>query len=495
MTATIKSISISHTRVTGPDPSRVVADLFVPGHETAGGHESRASNVVQRILDLADETVERSLDELTQRFGGRHRDLMEIFRQHAARIGDRVPSEVELSHERWLLLGATFTHEYSVEAAAMCNPSMVLHPDQSSSLPGTVRFVMSVRGIGEGHRSSIGFREGVIDEHGDVSVDPPAPCPVVGTTQNSDLQRAVFHAHLRDAQQDGETAAFVLDGLGTSFAPHELEDRLAALGKQRDTRRNAASTIERLRTIAARSYTVSFPDDVELSRRILWPSVAAESHGMEDARFVRFSDDDGSIVYYATYTAYDGIAIRQQLLATRDFATFDVASLAGAAASNKGLAMFPRRIHGRFAALSRCDRETNSVTFSEDPRIWDQAKTIETPTQPWEVIQLGNCGSPIETPDGWLVLTHGVGPMRTYSIGAILLDLDDPTVVIGQLSEPLITPADDERDGYVPNVVYSCGGLLSAGTLVIPYGVSDTSTSIATLRWSDLRRLLLADQR
>jgi predicted GH43/DUF377 family glycosyl hydrolase len=448
--------------------------------------------VVQRILDLDDETVARSLDELLRRFGARHRDLGDTFRRHAERIGNRLQDEAELSEERWLLLGATFTHEYSVEAAALCNPSMVLHPDQSSSPDGTARFVMSVRCIGEGHRSSIGFREGVVDDGGTVSVDPPAPSPIIGTTHAADLQPGLFHRHLKDARHDGESAAFVLDALGPTFTPDELEDRLDALGRQRDTRRNVTATIDRLRRIAARSYRAGFPEDVELSRRILWPAVAAESHGMEDARFVRFVEEDGSVVYYATYTAYDGTAIHQQLLSTHDFAEFDISSLAGAAATNQGLALFPRRINGLFAALSRCDRETNSIAFSDDPRIWNETTTIQSPAQPWEAIQLGNCGPPIETPDGWLVLTHGVGPMRTYSIGAILLDLDDPTVVIGRLSEPLITPADDERDGYVPNVVYSCGGLLSGGTLVIPYGVSDTSTAIATLRWNDLRSVLLA---
>jgi predicted GH43/DUF377 family glycosyl hydrolase len=492
VTATLTTIPVAHTRVSGPDPTRVVTHLFVPGHEMAGGHESRASNVVQRILDLDEDAVEQTLRGVLQRFGSRHRDLSDTFRQHAARIGNRLEAEAELSDERLLLLGATFTHEYSVEAAAMCNPSMVLHPEQSTAPAGACRFVMSVRGIGEGHRSSIGFREGTIDARGAVSVDPAGPFPVIGTTHAADLQRAVFHGHLRDARQDGESAAFVLDALGATFTPNQLDKRLSALARQRDTRRNVNATIDRLRAIAARSYKVDFPDDVVLSERILWPSVAAESHGMEDARFVRFTDDDATSIYYATYTAYDGTAIRQQLLATHDFATFDVSSLAGAAASNKGLAIFPRRISGRFAALSRFDRETNAIAFSDDPRIWNQATTVQVPTRPWEVIQLGNCGPPIETPEGWLVLTHGVGPMRTYGIGALLLDLDDPTVVIGQLSEPLITPADDERDGYVPNVVYSCGGLLWGDTLVIPYGVADTSTAIATLRWTDLYTALLA---
>jgi predicted GH43/DUF377 family glycosyl hydrolase len=492
VTLTDHAIPISRTRVTPPDASRVVTHLFVPGHEMAGGHESRASSVVQRILALDDETVARTLDELLQRFGGRHSDLPETFRQHAARIGNRLNSGVELSEERWLLLGATFTHEYSVEAAAACNPSMVLHPDQSSAPPGAARFVMSLRCIGEGHRSSIGFRQGVIDGDGGVSFDPVAPCPVVGATHPGRLQRALFHAHLRDADQDGEGAAFVLDSLPDTFTPEELEERLAALRAQRDTRRNVTSIVDRLRGIAARSYRADFPDGVELSRRILWPAVSAESHGMEDARFVRFVEDDGTVLYCATYTGYDGSAIRAQLLTTTDFVSFDISSLAGTAATNKGLALFPRRINGRFAALSRFDRETNAIAFSDDPRVWEQATTIQVPKQPWEVIQLGNCGSPIETPDGWLVLTHGVGPMRTYTIGALLLDLDDPTVVIAQLAEPLLGPTVDDRDGYVPNVVYSCGGLLHDGTVVIPYGVADTSTCVATLPWSELRRALLS---
>ena len=492
MTAADLAIPITRTRVTSPDPSRVVTHLFVPGHEMAGGHESRASGVVRRILALDEDAVRRTLQEVLDRSGDRHRDLVETFRQHAARIGNRIGAEADLSDERWLLLGATFTHEYSVEAVATCNPSIVLHPDQSSLPSGAARFVMSLRGVGEGHRSSIGFREGIVDGRGEVTVDPPAPCPVIGNAHAAELERTLFHAHLRDAHQDGESAAFVLDGLGETFLPSELEDRLTALGTQRDTRRNVSATVDRLRAIAARSYRVDFPRDVELSRRILWPAVAAESHGMEDARFVRFVGRDGSVLYYATYTAYDGSAIRQQLLSTRDFVSFDVSSLAGHAATNKGLALFPRRIDGRFVALSRCDRETNSIAFSDDPRIWEHAATIQVPEQPWEVIQLGNCGPPIETPDGWLVLTHGVGPMRTYSIGALLLDLHDPTVVLGRLPEPLLAPAVDERDGYVPNVVYSCGGLLWDDTLVIPYGISDTSTAIATLRWDDLRVALLA---
>jgi len=486
------TVAISRDAVIHPDASRVVTRLFVPGRELAGGHESRASNVVQRILALDDETVSRALDDVMKRFEHRNRDLRDIFREHAARIGNRLDAEVELSDDRWLLLGATFTHEYSIESVAACNPSMVLHPDQSSSPTGTARFIMSVRCIGEGHRSSIGFRTGTIGTDGRVSIDVASPCPVIGTVQPAVLQSALFHAHLRAADKDSESAAFVLDHLPETFTARALEERLAALGTQRDTRRDVTATGNRLRAIAERSYRVQFAQKVELSRRVLWSAIAVESHGMEDARFVRFVDSADDVTYYATYTAYDGDAIRQQLATTKDFVTFDISSLAGRVATNKGLALFPRQINGRFVALSRFDRETNAIAFSDDPHIWEHATTLQIPQQSWEVIQLGNCGSPIETPDGWLVLTHGVGPMRTYSIGALLLDLDDPCRVIGRLRDPLLAPEPNEQDGYVPNVVYSCGGLLHGDTLVIPYGIADTSTRIATVSWTDLRSALLA---
>jgi predicted GH43/DUF377 family glycosyl hydrolase len=468
-----------------------VTHLFVPGRELAGGHESRASSVVQRILGLDDETVSRTLDDVMKRFGHRHCNLRDTFRQHADRIGNRVDAAAELSDDRWLLLGATFTHEYSVESVAACNPSMVLHPDQSSSPAGSARFIMSVRGIGEGHRSSIGFRTGTVDTNGRVSIDAAAPCPVIGSVHPAVFQRRLFHGHLRAADKDSESAAFVLDQLPETFTARALEERLGALETQRDTRRDVTATVDRLRSIAERSYRIDFAQDVELSRRVLWPAITAESHGMEDARFVRFVDSGSDIAYYATYTAYDGNAIRQQLVTTEDFVTFDVSSLAGRVATNKGLALFPRRIDGRFAALSRFDRETNAIAFSDDPHLWEHATTLQIPRQSWEVIQLGNCGSPIETPDGWLVLTHGVGPMRTYRIGALLLDLEDPTRIIGQLRDPLLAPEPEEQDGYVPNVVYSCGALLHRDTLVIPYGIADTSTGIATVSWTELRDALL----
>ena len=470
-----------------PDPSRVVARLFVAGQEVVGGNESRASGVVGRLLDLDEDDVKARLGELIERFGPRHQDLVGTFRHHAERIGNRLDPESELSEERWLLLGATFTHEYAVEAASLCNPSMVEHPDQSMAPEGGLRFVMSVRGIGEGHRSSIGFRTGTITADDDVIVDEPEPFPTVGAVQAGVFDRDVFHGRLRALGQDGESAAYVLDHLDEIFTAEDLELRLAVLEAQRDTRRNAHLTASQLRAIASCSYTTCFAEDeTHLSERVLWPAMAAESHGMEDARFVRFVDEDGSVSYLATYTAFDGDRISQQLLQTTDFATFALSPMVGPAAANKGLALFPRRVGGRYAAMSRHDRESNAVAFSDMLGHWRAATTCQAPARIWDFIQLGNCGSPIETDAGWLVLTHAVGPMRTYSIGAMLLDIDDPTNVIAQLDQPLLSPSEAEQDGYVPNVVYSCGALLHGDTLVIPYGIADTAVGMATVRCSEL---------
>jgi predicted GH43/DUF377 family glycosyl hydrolase len=468
-----------------PDPSRIVAQLFVAGQEVVGPGASRSSSVVTRLLALDEDDVRRALDDVRQRFGRRHRDLERTFGFHADRIANRLPPEADLSPERWLLLGATFTHEYSVESAALCNPSIVEHPDQTTAPEGGQRFVMSVRGIGEGHRSSVGFRTGTVDGAGRVEVDEAGPFPTLASIDTATFTRADFAGRLLALDAGSESASYVLDHLDETFSSDELESQLGVLAAQRDTRRDSHTTAALLRSIAACTYSARFPEDTLLSERLLTPSTAAESHGMEDARFVRFVDADGEVTYYATYTAFDGIAISQQLLRTVDFERFDASPMIGPAAANKGLALFPRCIGGRYAALSRHDRETNAVAFSGSLLHWDEAVTIQIPERPWELIQLGNCGSPIETEQGWLVLTHGVGPMRTYSIGALLLDLDDPTTVIGSLDEPLLTPSEGQ-DGYVPNVVYSCGALLHADTLVLPYGVADTSIEIATFHWPDV---------
>ena len=312
-------------------------------------------------------------------FDDRHRDLESTFRHHAAEVADRLAPGCSLSDTRRLLLGATFTSEYAIEAAALCNPSIVAHPDQTGVPTGSLRFVMSVRAIGEGHRSSIGFRTGTIDSTGDATVDAPAPFATTGTTSPATLEAAGFRSELERLGSDGEDADYVLDALGPRFSPAELDAQLVRLQGHLRTRRRGERTIALIRGIAERTYGVAFPADVPLSERVLWPSMSAESHGMEDARFVRFTHDDGSVVYFATYTAYDGAHITQQLLETTDFCTFTSTPIVGAAAANKGLALFPRRIHGRYAALSRHDRETNSVAFSDNPRQWPRASPCQAP--------------------------------------------------------------------------------------------------------------------
>lgn len=463
-----------------PNRSRVISRLFVPGREGFEEQDSRADAVLGRILALDEGEVRASLDDVITRCDGRHRDLIGVFRRHAGEIADRLDPAAALSEARLLLLGAVFTSEYAIEGAALCNPSMVAHPDQTGIGADSLRFVMSVRGIGEGHLSSIGFRTGILDGSGEVTLDDPPAYATVGTVVPTLLDRLVIDRELRRLHGAGEAADFILDGLGDRFTRADLDEQIENLQIHRNTRGHAAETISLIQAIAERTYGVELSTGIALSEQVLWPAMDAESAGMEDARFVRFVDDDGTVTFYASYTAYSGSHISQQLLTTRDFHSFTSTPMVGRAAANKGLGLFPRRIRGRFAAMSRSDRESNAIAYSDHPFEWTTSEPCQKPTRAWEAVQLGNCGPPIETEVGWLVLTHGVGPMRSYRIGAILLDLDEPTRIIGRLRRPLLSPTADEQDGYVPNVVYSCGALVHRGTLVLPYGIGDAAIGFAT---------------
>lgn len=461
-----------------PDPARVIANLFVPGQpDPRGGRQ--VTDAVTHVLALDEEQVAAGVAELLARFGHRHRDLTTTFRTHAHRVDNRLPAGAVLSDERRLLLGATFTHEFSIEAASLCNPSFVPAPNQASPAGGTLDLVMSTREIGEGHRSSIGFRAASVDGRGQVTVQPTGPYSGTGTISAATLHAEAFRRLARRVPDDVEATSWVLDALGDQFTPAELDRRLASLEDQDDTRPGVTRTVRRLRDLAGRGYRVDFDPSTPIDERVLHPVTAAEVNGVEDARFVRF-DDDGHATYLATYTAYDGQDIATQLLETPDFCSFEASPLQGPAANNKGLALFPRRIGGRFVALSRHDGATNGVARTDDLHHWPAAAPLLGRPSLWNAIQVGNCGSPIETEAGWLVLTHGVGPMRTYAIGACLLDLDDPAQVIGELPMPLLSPAADEQDGYVPNVVYSCGAVRHGSNLVIPYGIGDASIGFAS---------------
>jgi predicted GH43/DUF377 family glycosyl hydrolase len=468
-----------------PDPSRTLCRLFVPGQETLIRGESRAMAVIDRVLDLSEEEVERAATRTLARFSGGYRDLGVTLERNFQMVAHRLGSEIRVGQARRQLIGAYFSQEYALEAAALFNPSLVAHPDQAGCQPGEVRFVMSLRAVGEGHLSSVEFRTGTVSESG-IRVEPPGRFLDTGHVVPVAHYRDLFRAKLADLVPEDENALFLWNLLPARFTTAELNMALAELGKQRLTREDSAGLTDKVTRMAASSYAVEFGDHEDLSERVLWPTSPAESHGMEDARFVRFTDG-AETIYYATYTAFDGSQVAPHLLETRDFRTFTVSPLSGPSASNKGMALFPRRIAGRYVSLSRWDRESNAIGYSADGHRWGEAITVQTPTHPWELIQLGNCGSPIETPKGWLVFTHGVGPMREYAIGAILLDLDQPERLIGALPEPLLVAEDTERDGYVPNVVYSCGAMIHGDKIVLPYGCSDSFVRIATV---DLSRLL-----
>jgi predicted GH43/DUF377 family glycosyl hydrolase len=465
-----------------PDASRTLGRLFVPGQETLIRGEPRVMSVIDRVLDLSEEDVETTLARTLARFSGQYRDLAGTLERHFQLVAHRLASNIRLGRSQRQLIGAYLTQEYALEAAALFNPSMVAHPDQAGCQPGEARFIMSLRAVGEGHLSSIEFRTGTIGDAG-IRLDPPGRFPDTGHALPVPHDRDLFRAKLADLVPEDDNARFLWDLLPSRFTTAELNIALAELRKQRLTRGDSAALAKRVRHMAASSYAVEFDEDSALSERVLWPVGPAESHGMEDARFVRFADG-GDVTYYATYTAFDGSQVAPQLLQTTDFKTFTVSPLSGPSASNKGMAIFPRRIAGRYAALSRWDRESNAIGYSADGHRWSEAITVQTPTRPWELIQLGNCGSPIETPAGWLVFTHGVGPMREYAIGAILLELEHPERLIAALPEPLLVADESERDGYVPNVVYSCGPMVHGNSVVLPYGCSDSSVRIAMVNLS-----------
>jgi predicted GH43/DUF377 family glycosyl hydrolase len=392
---------------------------------------------------------------------------------------------------RQLYIGALFSGEYALESAALFNPSIVPHPDQSGLRDGELRFILSLRATGEGHISSIEFRTGVIGRDHTFVVDTPSRYVTAPETNpNPTYRKSVFVHKLAEMGFENDWSGRIMSALGNEFTLNELQQatQRAPQGK-RPAERELQRTMECVRWLAESNYEVHFRPSVALSERIIFPISSNESNGMEDARFVRFVEEDGSIIYYATYTAYNGRAILPQLLETKDFLNFRALTLNGRAVQNKGMAFFPRRVGGRYAMLSRQDDENLFLMFSDNPHFWSDPKILRRPSQPWEAVKIGNCGSPIETDAGWLVITHGVGPMRRYCIGALLLDLEDPSKVLGHLTHPLLEPLGNAREGYVPNVVYSCGALLHRKRLILPYGISDSAATITTV---DIAELLAA---
>lgn len=469
-----------------PDPARVVPRLFLPGEDLPRGR-SRAGAVVERVLALAEGEVERLAAELLPAFSRRHRTYEAMLRDHTATVSSHLRTAAPLSDARALLLGAAFTAEYAVEGAALCNPSAVLHADQAGMSEGQVRVAVTLRGIGEGHLSSVGFCTAVVGPGPTWTFEPRTLPAVAGVSTPGRWRREHLRAVLRDQRRDDGLAHSILGSLPDDFTATDLQGAIGNVPADLIGRHGAQETVDLLRQLVASAYEVRFPADVELAQQVLLPSAAEESNGMEDVRVVRFVADDGTVDYRATYTAYDGRHIAPRLLTSPDLRTFRAHRLAGPAARNKGMALFPRLVGGRHLALCRSDGERTSLATSTDGLVWGEPELVQQPEASWEVLQIGNCGPPIETEHGWLVLTHGVGPMRTYSIGAILLDLDEPTRVLRRSPRPLLHPKPEEQDGYVPNVVYSCGGLVHDGRLWLPYGIGDSRIGVA---WAALDQLL-----
>lgn len=421
-----------------PDPSRVVIRPFIPADDQApfiSPNQSRAQRITERVLGLDKADVQRGLTHFTQSLEKHHRDVPQVLLRRFHEVNGLVIDPGAIDAEQSLLVGAYFSEEYSFEAGALFNPSVVPHPDQTGVAPGDVRLLLSLRGIGEGNISSVTFRTGLWSSAGALAIDQPsdqAICPRIKAIPGG-----------------------AADDPGVRLFCEEARD----------------------------------PSEI-----VLFPVTPAQRHGIEDLRLVRFVDDDGNATYLGTYTAFSGGAIRQEILRTTDFVTIDLTALRGPGTDNKGMALFPRLINGRYAMLGRQDHENIWLQMSDDLYSWEAGVKIVTPRYPWEFVQIGNCGSPIEIDEGWLVITHGVGAVRNYCLGACLLDKNDPSKLLARLAEPLIRPDTDDHDGYVPNVLYSCGAMVHQRTLLLPYAIADSFTTFASMPVNRLLEAMVRTQ-
>jgi predicted GH43/DUF377 family glycosyl hydrolase/BarA-like signal transduction histidine kinase len=476
------------------DPRRVITRFFFPGPE------SRVESILQKVGAMPDQAAQLVLNQSLRDFSARHRNISRIYFKHFEKVRDIMKGSAEflsaLPEAKKLLIGAYFTSEYSIESAAFFNPSMVEDPDQTGLQEGEKRVIISFRATGEGHISSIVFRGGILNRDNNLELKPVGKLvDEPEAVKNYVYKKEIFCQKLREMHIPAEISETVMNKLRFEFDYNELNNAVADAKREMQPDKQMEKMFQTIVWLADSHYNITFSLDTAISERVIFPIAAAESNGIEDARFVKFYEDDGTIRYYATYTAYNGFSIMPKLIETKDFYDFKIMPIHGENAQNKGMALFPRKINGRYAMLSRLDGVNNYIMFSDDINLWDGAIKIQSPVFPWEFIQIGNCGSPIETPHGWLVITHGVGTMRKYCLGATLLDLNDPTKVIGQLSEPLLSPNEEEREGYVPNVVYSCGSIINNNELVIPYAMSDTASTYACVPLDELVNRLLPAER
>ena len=506
-----------------PDPSRIIARFLYVSDE-------RSADIIRKVLAMPEKEVNIAISQLLRGYSRRHRNISKVFEKYFNRLApifDKIEvNEEDLSESQKALIGSYFTMEYSIESAAFFNPSVVEHPDQSEIGKDEKRVIFSFRATGEGHISSIVFRSGILDKNNNLTIEPVGKMlaeadvikrniyekktfqkklnemqdhPTVILTpliekleevqnQENVIAPVVVGTPIENSEQKNTiSTAFVFDNLNEKFTYGELMKNIELARKKPDVTEEQLKIIIQMMWLASSHYEIHFTIDSAISERVIFPISATEQKGIEDARFVKFTDDNGEITYYATYTAYDGMATMPKLISTKDFYDFKILPINGEIAQNKGMALFPRKINGKYARLCRIDGVNNYIAYSDSINIWREAKIIQRPKYPWELVQIGNAGSPIETKEGWLVITHAVGSMREYSLGASLYDLENPEIEIGRLSSPLMVPNEAEREGYVPNVIYSCGSMIHNDELVIPYAMSDHSSTYATV---DLRELL-----
>jgi len=488
------SISVKRKQVQfRPDFTRVIAQFFMPGKV------DRAQSIIRKVINLPDETVHLTLNQVLRNFSKRHRNISKVFKKHFDKIKyvlDKINIDPKsISLEKKLLIGSYFTMEYAIESAAFFNPSIVEHPDQSGLDEGQKRVIVSFRATGERHISSIVFRGGIIDKNDKINFEPPGTLvDLPEVVKRHVYNKKSFMKKLEEMHIKKDIVRIVMDKLGDTFIYGELQASIEKTIKETKISYSKKKVIQAINWLASSHYEITFSLDTAISERVIFPVSYTESNGIEDARFVRFVDDDNSVTYYATYTAYNGFTILPKLLKTKDFYHFKVMPIYGEYIHNKGIALFPRKINGKYALIARSDGVNNYIMFSDNINVWQRAQKIQEPLYPWEFIQIGNAGSPIETEKGWLVITHGVGPLRRYCLGAALLDLEIPTKLIARLKDPLLTPNEVEREGYVPNVVYSCGSMIHNNELIIPYGISDFASTFATVSIDKLLGELLNNQ-
>ena len=511
-----------------PDSTRVIARFLYMNDE-------RSADIIRKVLAMSDKEVNIAMSQLLRGFSRRHRNISRIFEKHFAKLApifDQIEiNEEDLSISQQSLIGSYFTMEYSIESAAFFNPSIVENPDQSETRSDEKRVIFSFRATGEGHISSIVFRSGILDRNNNLSIEPVgkmlAEADVIkrNAYDKKSFQQKLDEMHEHgnviapaiseklDAIQGKENViapvivdkldamheqgnvlspAFILDKLGDTFTYGELMTNIEKARKDPKLSEDQMKIINQMMWLASSHYEINFSIDSAISERVIFPISATEQRGIEDARFVKFTDENDEVTYYATYTAYDGMAILPKLISTTDFYNFKILPINGEIAQNKGMALFPRKINGKYAMLCRIDGVNNYIAYSDSINIWREAKIIQSPIYPYELVQIGNAGSPIETAEGWLVITHAVGPMREYTLGASLFELENPENEIGRLNNPLMEPNEIEREGYVPNVIYSCGSIIHNDDLVIPYAMSDHSSTYATVNLKELLDVLKA---